>query len=136
MFPQRKDLIGYWTGLIVHPHGSAVVQVHIDSIQDDGALHGKYLFPKDASEMGGEFTAELYGPWLFVKLSPGDSHGKLHFHLHILGEERPEMMYGAIPRAHHMVPHATITVFREYVLPGSDQETILGAWQVFFLEGL
>jgi hypothetical protein len=130
VFPQPNDLIGYWTGLIVHHAGYVGVQVEL-TIQADGSLHGKYSFPGHPNEPGGEFTAELYGPWLFVRLTYGDSHGKLHFHLHILGENGPQMMYGAIPPKKHGVPHATVTVFR-----GRSPVTIIGAWQEFFSEGL
>jgi hypothetical protein len=131
VFPQPNDLIGPWTGFIVHHAGSMGVQVKIDKIQADGSLHGTYSFPAAPTEPGGEFTAELYGPELFVRLTYGVSHGKLHFHLHLLGENGPQMMYGAIPPKEHGVPHATVTVF-----PGQSPVTITGAWQIFSTEGL
>ena len=83
--------------------------------------------------MGGEFTADLYGPWLFVRLSD-EIHGKIHFHLHIMGEKSPSMMFGGLNSAKHRVPHATITVFRDSVFRAV--VPAFGAWQDFLKEGL
>ena len=98
--------------------------------QDDGSLYGSYSFPKSESEKGGGFTAERYGPLLFIKL---EDHGMRVF-LYITGTNRPEMMYGAIPRASGKTPHATITVFR--VKKEEPSEPILGLWQDFTGKGL
>jgi hypothetical protein len=131
VFPQPKDLIGTWAGLIVHHRGSVSVEVQIDKIQADGSLYGMYLFPDDPGEPAGEFTAELFGPWLYVTLDYGDSYEGLHFHLQILGKELPRVMYGAIPGIEKRVPNATVTVFK-----GKPPKPIKGAWQVFFTESL
>jgi hypothetical protein len=132
MLPHRDDLIGNWTGLIVHKKGATKVLVDVRGIQDDGALYGSYSFPKsNPPEPGGDFIGELFDPWLFVKLTDNE---KVRFQIHILGENRPEMMHGAIPRANGKSPHATITLF-----PSKEQPSdwpIFGLWQDFFLKGL
>ena len=133
MLPRHDDdLIGYWTGLIVHSKGAVEVRVDIKGIQEDGSLYGSYSFPgSKPPEPGGDFAGERFGPLLFIKLK---DKGKLRFHLHITGETGPEMMYGAIPRANGKSPHSTITVFpsKEAV----DDWQIFGLWQDFFLKDL
>lgn len=127
-----KDFIGIWTGLIVHERGAAKVNVHFEGVLKDGSLHGSYSFPdSNPPEKGGKFTAELFGPWLFIKLKVDP---RIQFLVHIVGEHSPEMMYGAIPRANGKTAHATVTVFPSKVLP--KDWPITGIWQVFFLEGL
>jgi hypothetical protein len=132
MLPLPDDLIGDWTGLIVHGQGPAPVKVEIKGIQEDGFLYGSYSFPDSKPpEQGGEFTGELYGPWLFIRL---EDHGKLRFHLHIIGKNVPEMMYGAISRVGGKTPHATITVF-----PSKEEltdQSIFSLWQIFKVKGL
>jgi hypothetical protein len=132
MIPHHDDLIGDWTGLIVHKKAATKVKVDIKGIQEDGSLYGSYSFPKsDPPEDGGDFTGELFDPWLFIKLK---DNKKVRFHVHITGEKRPEMMYGAIPSANGKTPHATITLF-----PAKEQPSdwpFFGLWQDFFLEGL
>ena len=95
MDPQHNDLTGIWTGLIVHTEGAQKVTVEIMGTQNDGSLYGTYSFPgSKPHEDGGDFTAELYGSWLFIKLEKPD---RIRFHVQIIGKDSPEMMYGAIP---------------------------------------
>jgi hypothetical protein len=129
MFPEPGDLLGSWHGLIVHYRGQQSVEVVINPYED--SLRGTYSFD-DSGEPGGEFSAELYGPWLSVRLSESDSHGPLHFHLHILSRKGPTMMYGAIPPrpgAPSRIPFATVTVFQ-----GKGPFRIISAWESFFTE--
>ena len=134
MLPRHDDLIGAWTGLIVHKQGAPTIKVDLKGIQEDGSLYGSYSFPKrDPPEKGGDFTGDLYGPWLFIKLK---DNGKIRFHVHIIGENGPEMMHGEIPRPNGKTPHATITVFPSKEEPISKEEPSFGLWQVFLLEGL
>jgi hypothetical protein len=134
MLIQPKDLIGFWSGLIVHPKGATQVYIHVDKVQADGLLHGTYSFPySNPKEPGGELTGELFGPFLFIRLSDGDIHGKIRFHINIIGDNSPEMMYGTIPRKDNKTSHSTVTVFPARKAP--NQITILGAWQKFFVKG-
>ena len=133
MYPQGKDLIGKWAGFIIHKGGLTPLMVEIGGIQADDSLSGTYSFPPGSVEVGGEFTADLFGHLLYVRLSD-PKHGKLHFHLDVSGEESPGMMHGALHSAKHQVPHATITVFPSSVFP--DIVPAFGAWQDFLKEGL
>jgi hypothetical protein len=132
MLPHHDDLIGDWTGLIVHQQGAARIEVCIKEIQEDGTLYGSYSIPKShPPEPGGEFIGELFEPWLFIKLK---DNPKVRFQVQILGENCPELIYGAIPRANGKSPHATITMFRSGQQP--IESPILGLWQIFLREGL
>ena len=129
MIPQNDDLVGDWTGLIVHKYGSTPVKIELKVIPEDGSLYGSYSYPNsDPHEEGGDFTAELYGTWLFIKET---SNSKVHFHVHIIGKDAPEMMYGAIPSANGKTPHATLTVFPFREEP-NNKSPFFGVWQDFF----
>lgn len=132
MLPHHDSLMGVWTGLIVHKRGATTVKVDIKGIQEDGSLYGSYSFPQsEPPEEGGDFIGDLFGPWMSIKIKDDP---KVRFLVHITGEDGPEMMHGAIPRANGKSPHATITVYPSKEEPGPS--TFLGLWQVFFREGL
>jgi len=131
MFTHRDELIGAWSGAIVHRQAATPLHVYVDKVGDDGAVHGTYSFPSSHPvEPGGQFTGYLSDASLFINLSADDPHGEMHFHLQIVGENGPEMIFGALPTKDHKTLHATVTVFPEKQAKRPIE--ITGLWQIFF----
>jgi hypothetical protein len=130
MSPQPQDLTRIWTGWVVHRAGRPIlVYVDIDDIQESGFLHGTFSFP-DGGQPGGEFIGRVHGNWIYITVPESSYHREIHFHVEIVGGNKPTMIFGAVSRAAYRLPSATIAVF-----PGREGIAGSGVWPTILAAG-